>query len=642
MKSKQPQNSWLKLGTFALVFLGLFMAQGCDSFDDHGGEPEPVFGIDRAPAPTSTRYNKLRHPQLRASAQTQVLGVAGKSSTFDQLFLAFNEYEADGITRRLLNSYEVTARILEEYGITRRVLDQYGITRRVLDQYGITRRILNQYDITRRLLSSFGITPRLLAQYGDQVTAEVLANNSVTEEKLSLAGLSTTDIDEFNRLSAMLKECDVSIETFVRELDAAVQTIRVKVFVEDAHLGVSLEINSAFMDAFLDEISDDPDVLFVEPAMAFNVDELGTTKGSKYDKQIVPWGIERTGTPLPSFWTMLFADYMTGQPVHVYVLDSGVMGNVWLDDLYYVEQKDFTMLFENPDQLTWDEDFAPDVSGFDPGDAGNPIDESGHGTHVAGTIGAKNDMMGIVGVAPHVRIHSLKVLTKEGKTDVTTLMAAVDYVTRAKRENPDRPIVVNMSLGVDIGTTSYNVLDEAIAASIEEGVIYVVSAGNEGQDASTYSPAHVAGAITVGAFTIENELAAFSNYGSGIDVLAPGEGIISLSHELEEVEAAESVLANGTSFAAPYVTGAVARYLGALPNATAEEVEAAIKSTAHPNVTNAFGGTTNKTLHVGDLIDHAAGVRTSDSEASSSSRYSSWGSWGRWSKYGGSDDDDDD
>ena len=160
-----------------------------------------------------------------------------------------------------------------------------------------------------------------------------------------------------------------------------------------------------------------------------------------------------------------------------------------------------------------------------------------------------------------------------------------------------------MSLGVDIGTSEYNVLDEAIAASIEAGVIYVAAAGNDGQDAANYSPAHVDEVITVGAYNQNDGFASFSNHGPTVDILAPGEDIVSLSHIPSETKETVSILASGTSHAAPHVTGVIVRYLGQYPNATASEVSEAIVSAAVPSIQGVPLGTTNRALNLGALFD---------------------------------------
>ncbi|MEM8487184.1 MAG: S8 family peptidase [Bacteroidota bacterium] len=602
MQNRAPSSKWATFLIIGLLFLSPALLQGCDSFsaldEDTDFNTSP-----RDPAPVSTVHNKLRHPALLDGARKISPGQAGKSgSEYTNLFLALNQYEADGITPRVLNRYEVTNRILEEYGITRRVLNGYGITKRVLNEYDVTRRILNRYDVTRRILSRYDVTRRVLSRYNGQITDALLAEFNITEATLLTEGIGAAEIDDFNTMASLLAAHDVTAEAYIDALESFIQAIRLKVHIDGAHLGISIAMESVYLDSFLDEISDDHEILFAEPDIEITTSDLGFTSGQWYDNEITPWGISQINTPVPSFFEMFSVDYNRDQPVHVYILDSGAMTASWLDDLNYVEKKDFTMLFDEDEDELWEEDDAEDMSGFDPGDDGNPYDESGHGTHVAGTIGAEKNLHGVVGIAPGVKIHSLKVLTDEGRTDVTTLLAAVDYVTRAKQANPDWPIVVNMSLGVDIGTSSYNILDEAIEASIQEGVIYVAAAGNDGQNAATYSPAHVTDVITVGAYDATNTFAPFSNFGDVVDILAPGESIVSLSHIIEETHAFESILASGTSYAAPHVTGAVARYLGSNPNAHASTVANALKASAKNNVVGTPVLTTAKALDVHALL----------------------------------------
>lgn len=594
----KPPSRYFTLPKWLLftLLLGSSILQGCDGLNEVNQADQDLSSAYKDPA-TSEGITKLRHPtQLANASRTRTAGKLTTTTT--DLVVTFNPYEADGITPRLINKFELTNRILNEYGITRRVLNQYGITKRVLDQYGITRRVLNQYGITKRVLSKYGITPRVLSRYGDQVTEDALAEFGITDQMLANEGLTHDDLGDFNTLSELVNTYNTSVEQFISDLDSHLPDVRLKVHLNGSSLGMSVSVNEDVIHNFLEEVETDNDILLVEPDVQINISHLGRTNGDAYDNQITPWGILDTRTPIPGILDIDKEKYISKNPVHVYILDSGAMQDTWIDDINYVEKKDFTMLFDNPDQATWDEDFAPDVSGFDPGDAGNPYDESGHGTHIAGTIGAHNNLHGVVGVAPSVRIHSLKVLNARGQTDITTLMAAVDYVTRAKQENPDWPIVVNLSLGVDIGTTEYNILDEAIEASIDEGVIYVVAAGNDGKDADTYSPAHVKDVITVGSYDENHNFSYFSNYGKSVDVLAPGENIISLSHRVADTRSFESILNSGTSHAAPHVTGAIARYLGEKPNDDAKKILKELEKAAKDKIKNAPKHTADKALNI--------------------------------------------
>ena len=579
---------------FTVCFSGLVFL-GCESTIV---ETESVIGDS---TPLQPQHPKLRHSGLIDRALRTQPGVAGKSPTQSaDLFVTFTAFEADGVTPRALDKKEITNRILEEYGVTRRILSRYGIKKRILERYGITRRILNRYGITKRLLNRYGITPRLLRKYDDHVSEALLELHGLDDEELREAGFTSEDIAYFNKISALINEYGQTVEDYSEEEKTYTPDVRVKVYVDGVHLGISLSIDVAILEEFLSELEDDEDILYVEPDAVFDTGDLGLVKNDKNKSQIIPWGISSIGTPLIDQKQEKKASY---RDVHVYIFDSGAIKKDQWDDLDFSTQKDFTVLFENHQEQFWEEGEAPDVSGFDPGKEGNLYDESGHGMHIAGTIGAKNNKIGVVGVASGIRLHSLKVLNREGKTDITTLLAAVDYVTRKKIKKPDTPVVVNMSLGVDIGTTEYNVLDEAIEASIKAGVIYVVAAGNEGKNAETVSPAHVDGVITVGSYNQDNVFSSFSNYGSVVDILAPGENIISLSHLIEETKNAQAVMASGTSYAAPHVTGAVAHYLGEHPNASASEVIRALQQSATPSLSNVPPGTVNMALNLANLID---------------------------------------
>jgi hypothetical protein len=160
-------------------------------------------------------------------------------------------------------------------------------------------------------------------------------------------------------------------------------------------------------------------------------------------------------------------------------------------------------------------------------------------------------------------------------------------------------MVVNFSLGADTGTPLYNALDQAMQASIQAGVTYVVSAGNDGKDAAHYSPAHVAEAITVGAFDRNNTFAWFSNHGPIVDILAPGVDVISLKNgELNDSEQQVEEM-SGTSMAAAHASGAVALFLALHPMASPDQVERALRSTGRPDVAGTPSNTTNRMVYVG-------------------------------------------
>jgi subtilisin len=192
------------------------------------------------------------------------------------------------------------------------------------------------------------------------------------------------------------------------------------------------------------------------------------------------------------------------------------------------------------------------------------LDDNGHGTHVAGTIGAIDNGTGVVGVAPGARIHSVKVCNLAGTCLTSSIVAGVDYVTSQAATVE----VANMSLG---GTGTSQALADAITRSVDAGVVYSVSAGNDRADAAGYTPANHPDVITVSALadadgapggtggtpscrpeSRDDVLADFSNFGGTVEVAAPGVCILSTWNDggLNTI--------SGTSMAAPHVTGAAA------------------------------------------------------------------------------------
>jgi hypothetical protein len=176
-------------------------------------------------------------------------------------------------------------------------------------------------------------------------------------------------------------------------------------------------------------------------------------------------------------------------------------------------------------------------------------DDNGHGTHCAGIIGAQDNTIGMVGTAPNVNLIAVKVLDRTGSGSISNIISSLNYIAQWKTANPTLKGVVNMSLGGGISQP----LDTAIRNLINNnGVPVCVAAGNEAQNAANTSPARVAEAITVGAYNnSNNRYADFSNFGSGIDLQAPGVSIRSCW-----LKNGYKVL-SGTSMAAPMVAGAV-------------------------------------------------------------------------------------
>jgi subtilisin family serine protease len=326
--------------------------------------------------------------------------------------------------------------------------------------------------------------------------------------------------------------------------------------------------------AFLATLEADPDILWYEPDFEVSLPNADTSPGS--GGQMVPWSVATIGGM--QSWAVS-GDGEGNVPVDVYLLDTGVANadvNDPYDDLALVENLDFR--------------------GSSPASA---ADVDGHGTHVAGIIGAVDDGDGIVGVAPGALLHNYKVLNDDGKTDVSVVIAAVERITTVKQANPSKPMVVNLSLGENVNSTAYTALDDAIQASVDAGVVYVVAGGNQGVDASLVTPAHVPGVITVGAHDVDAKVSSFSNRGSMIDLFAPGEDVLSLAPN--PVGAFGGLVSmSGTSMAVPHVTGAVALYLAHNPSATPEQVTQALIDQAKPIVKGTPSFTTNKSVWVGE------------------------------------------
>jgi subtilisin family serine protease len=227
-------------------------------------------------------------------------------------------------------------------------------------------------------------------------------------------------------------------------------------------------------------------------------------------------------------------------------------------------------------------------SGFDAIDGGSADDCHGHGTHVAGTVGGSQ-----YGVAKSVQVHGVRVLNCQGSGTNAQVVAGIDWVTA----NAIKPAVANMSLGGGVNAAT----DNAVKNSIAAGVTYAIAAGNgnflgQRQDACGFSPARVPEAITVGATTRTDAAASFSNFGTCVDILAPGVDIVSAW--MTNDTATNTI--SGTSMATPHVAGAAALVLSASPGMSPQQVRDALVNNASANkIGNVGTGTPNRLLFVG-------------------------------------------
>ncbi|MGW1627093.1 S8 family peptidase [Streptomyces sp. NPDC002172] len=270
------------------------------------------------------------------------------------------------------------------------------------------------------------------------------------------------------------------------------------------------------------------------------------------------WGLDRVdqaGLPLDRSYR---SPGSAGAGVTVYVIDTGVR----------IAHTDFG------GRASYGWDFV--------GNDRSAGDGNGHGTHVAGIIAGTR-----YGVAKKARIVSVRVLDDTGAGTTAQVIAGVDWVTAHAR----RPAVANLSLG---GYHSAQ-LDTAVRNSIKAGVTYTVAAGNGGLPAARYSPADVPQALTVGATDRTDTRAGFSDYGSAVDLFAPGVAIASDSNASDTARATYS----GTSMAAPHVAGAAALYLAGHRGATPARVaDALIAGAASGKVSDAGRGSPDRLLRV--------------------------------------------
>ncbi|SDK97825.1 S8 family peptidase [Streptomyces indicus] len=216
----------------------------------------------------------------------------------------------------------------------------------------------------------------------------------------------------------------------------------------------------------------------------------------------------------------------------------------------------------------------------------NGQDCNGHGTHVAGTVGGKNH-----GVAKGVKLVGVRVLDCNGSGTNAGVIAGVDWVTA----NAVKPAVANMSLGGGANTS----LDNAVKRSIASGVTYAVAAGNGNflgwpQNACNYSPARVPEAITVGATDRNDRRGSFSNFGTCLDVFAPG---VSVTSAWITNDTATNTI-SGTSMASPHAAGVAALYLASNPGAAPAQVrDALVNGATSGKVQDPRTGSPNKLLY---------------------------------------------
>ncbi|MBM7112342.1 S8 family peptidase [Archangium primigenium] len=327
---------------------------------------------------------------------------------------------------------------------------------------------------------------------------------------------------------------------------ATAQDVLARVGVSPGHMydpsvlnGFSVTLN----EAQLLQLRQTPGVEFVEE------DQFALQSATQSN---ATWGLDRidqTSNTLNKTYTY----NTTAANVHAYIIDTGIQSN-------------------HPD-------FGGRASiGYD-ATGGNGQDCNGHGTHVAGTVGGTT-----YGVAKAVRLYGVRVLGCDGSGSNSGVIAGINWV----RTNHKKPAVANMSLGGGYSST----INTAVTSLANAGVFVAVAAGNDNGNACNYSPASAPIVTTVGATTSTTARASYSNYGSCVDIYAPGSSITSawIGSRTSSI--------SGTSMASPHVAGVAALYKATYGDASQATIDTWLKNNATNNVvTGNPSGTVNKLLN---------------------------------------------
>jgi subtilisin family serine protease len=305
----------------------------------------------------------------------------------------------------------------------------------------------------------------------------------------------------------------------------------------------------------LNGIRNNPNVDYVE------ADGVVTIDGDQANPS--SWGLDRideSDLPLDSNYHYDF----DGTGVDVYIIDTGIRTS----------------------HTEFNGRASPGFDAFDGVPDGD--DCNGHGTHVGGTVGGSS-----FGVAKNVNLFAVRVLGCSGSGSYAGVVAGIDWVTQqhqnANQGATPQPSVANMSLSGGASSS----LDAAVAQSVAAGVTYAVSAANNNAPACNYSPAREPTAITVGSTTSSDARSSFSNYGTCVDIFAPGSSILSAGNSSDVATSTKS----GTSMSAPHVAGAAALLLDEAPNRTPADVDNLLDSRATPGaISNVGSGSPNLLL----------------------------------------------
>jgi subtilisin family serine protease len=337
----------------------------------------------------------------------------------------------------------------------------------------------------------------------------------------------------------------------VADVDGKVKekAARAKAKVKHAYKAALKGFAGELSDEAAAELRADPDVAYVEQDQVVTIDATQSN---------ATWGIDRIDQrALPLSRTYTYAS--TGSGVRAYIIDTGI--------------------------LTAHNEFGGRASNVYDGFGGNGQDCNGHGTHVAGTVGGA-----AYGVAKAALLRGVRVFQCSGGSSNSTIIAGIDWVTR----NHVKPAVANLSLGGGFSQAT----NDAVTRLVNAGVFVAVAAGNSNANACNTSPASAPAVTTVAASTSADAKASYSNYGSCVDLYAPGSAITSAWYT--STSATNTI--SGTSMASPHVAGVGALYKAARGEASQATIDSWLKTNATANViTGNVTGTPNRLLFKSSL-----------------------------------------
>jgi subtilisin family serine protease len=341
------------------------------------------------------------------------------------------------------------------------------------------------------------------------------------------------DLEEYSKFAVLDERLNAEPQVWGYQHPSVLGKLRM---LENIHGFQARNVYSAALRGFAAELTaeqiqgleNDPEVDFIEPDSIMSINQ-----------QTLPYGINRVDADISSTLAGNGSGAVTN--VDIFIIDTGIGSHTDLNRVQHVN-------------------FAGD---------GNNNDCNGHGTHVAGTAAARDNTTSVVGVCPGAPLIGVKVLGCNGSGSVSRIVQGIDWVTA----NSPRPAVANMSLGGGASTA----LDNAVRNSAASGVFYALAAGNSAANACNSSPARAGagtnnGIATVASTTSTNAESSFSNFGSCVDIWAPGSSILST-----RLGGGTTTL-SGTSMASPHVAGSAALFLSRNTSASPTTVESNLKS----------------------------------------------------------------